>query len=222
MVPRNVFQQEKHAMFKFSFALIPIVFLLASCTNSQVKRPLLPDAGALNLEVATFAGGCFWCIESGFEKLEGVKEAISGYTGGDEYNPSYQQVASGSTGHVEAVQVFYDPEITSYQQLIEAHWRQINPTDSEGQFNDRGRQYRPAIFYHNDQQQKIARDSRHQLNQSGRYDQPVVTEILPLKQFWPAENENQDYYKRNPIRYWFFTSGSGRGNYLQKIWGDEL
>lgn len=174
------------------------------------------------LEVATFAGGCFWCTESDFEKIAGVEEVISGFSGGHVINPSYEQVSQGTTGHIEAVQVYYDPEFISYNDLLELFWRQINPTDKGGQFVDRGEQYRSAIFYHNEQQQEQAQQSIRQLQQSGRYTKPIVTELITLNKFYPAEEYHQDYYKINPIRYKYYRYRSGRDQYLTKTWGNDL
>lgn len=173
------------------------------------------------LEVATFAGGCFWCTESDFEKLDGVVEAVSGYTGGHVKNPTYRQVASGGTGHIEAVQVYYDPKKVSYRELVDHLWRHINPTDNGGQFSDRGPEYRPGIFYHNEQQRLEAQKSREALDSSGHFDKPVITEIFKFKKFWKAEEEHQDYYKKNPFRYKFYRYGSGRDTYLEETWGDS-
>jgi len=175
-----------------------------------------------NNELATFAGGCFWCVESGFEKLAGVHEVISGYTGGHLKNPSYEQVSSGGTGHVEVVQVYYDPSVISYEALVESFWRQINPTDNGGQFADRGEQYRPVIFYHDETQREIAEKSRAALDASGRFDSPIATEIKPFEQFYPAEDYHQDYHKKNPLRYKFYRHNSGRDEFLEKTWGDDL
>ncbi|MET0024066.1 MAG: peptide-methionine (R)-S-oxide reductase MsrB [Sedimenticola sp.] len=201
--------------------LIVLLPLLAGCANSKAEFATLPDAKAQGLEVATFAGGCFWCVESGYEKLPGVKEAISGYTGGDFENPTYEQVSSGRTGHIEAVQVYFDPKQISYRELVEALWRQTNPTDNGGQFSDRGREYITGIFYHSEEQKMIAEDSKAALDASGVFDKPVVTGIQPATRFWPAETYHQDYYKKNPIRYKYYRHGSGRDQFLEKVWGDE-
>ena len=147
-------------------------------------------------ELATFSGGCFWCMEAPFEKVRGVKSAISGYTGGTLKNPSYKQVASGSTKHIESVQITYDPEMVSYDTLLEIFWRQIDPTDGQGQFVDRGYQYSTAIFYHNEKQKKIAERSRKKLSSSNRFKKEIVTPIKPATTFYPAENYHQDYYKK--------------------------
>jgi len=171
--------------------------------------------------VATFAGGCFWCTESDFEKVPGVTRVISGYSGGKEKNPTYQQVSSGATGHLESVQVFFDPKKVSYADLVEHFWRHIDPTDAGGQFVDRGRQYRSAIFYHGEEQKKIAEESKAALAKAGRFGtRAIVTEILPFEAFYPAEDYHQDYYKHNPVRYNYYRFGSGRDQFLKKTWGD--
>ena len=173
-------------------------------------------------EKATFAGGCFWCIESAFEGLEGVVEVISGYTGGQKENPTYEEVCSGTTGHYEAVQVTYDPSKVTYRQLLEVFWRQIDPTDAEGQFSDRGSQYRTAIFYHNDEQRRLAEESKEVLDKSGRFSTPIVTQILPAPTFYRAEDYHQNYYRTCPVRYKAYRAGSGRDRYLQETWGSEV
>lgn len=174
------------------------------------------------LEIATFAGGCFWCVEAGFEKLPGVKKVISGYTAGHVDNPTYKQVSAGTTGHLEAVQVYYDPSVISYRTLLDSLWRQTNPTDNGGQFVDRGEQYRTGIFYHNEQQRADAEQSLAEVNKAGPFDKPVITEIQPFAKFWPAEEYHQDYYKKNPVRYKFYRYNSGRDQFLEKTWGDDL
>ncbi len=164
-----------------------------------------------------FAGGCFWCIEADFEKLPGVLDVVSGYTGGTRGNPTYKEVSAGDTGHVEAVQVTYDPAKLSYGQLLDFFWKHVDPTDPDGQFVDRGTQYRTVIFYHDEEQRRLAEESKRELNRSGRFDKPVVTEILPLKQFYRAEDYHQDYYRKNPLRYSFYRFNSGRDQFLGKI-----
>jgi peptide methionine sulfoxide reductase msrA/msrB len=173
------------------------------------------------LEKATFAGGCFWCMESPFEKLEGVTEVISGYTDGHKDNPTYKEVSSGTTGHLEAIQIIYDPSKITYPELLDVFWRQVDPTDPGGQFVDRGQQYTTAIFYHNDEQKTLAEASKEKLNQSGRYDNSLVTPIKKASQFYPAEEYHQDYYDKNPIRYKYYRYNSGRDRYLKKIWGKD-
>ncbi|WP_417681543.1 peptide-methionine (R)-S-oxide reductase MsrB [Pseudidiomarina aquimaris] len=171
--------------------------------------------------VATFAGGCFWCVEKAFEEVPGVREAVSGYAGGEEENPTYEQVSRGLTGHTEAVQVFYDPAVVSYTGLIQAFWRMMDPTDLDGQFVDRGKQYRPVIFYHNEQQQRIAQRERLQLEAMRLYDEPVVIPIEPFTTFYEAETYHQDYYKKNPVRYWVYTNNSGRFQFTEEAWGSN-
>lgn len=175
-----------------------------------------------DLAVATFAGGCFWCVEEAYEeKVPGVVEAVSGYSGGDEKDPNYQQVAGGRTGHTEAVQVYYDPDVITYEGLLQALWRTANPTDVKGQYVDRGRQYRPAIFYHNEEQKRAAEASVKALDESGRYDHPVKIEIVPFKAFYDAEEYHQDYHRKNPVRYKIYTFNSGRYQFIEKVWGDD-
>ena len=170
---------------------------------------------------AVFAGGCFWCTESDFEKVDGVVEAISGYTGGPEVDPTYEQVSSGRTGHVEAIKVIYDPEKVAYEDLLHVFWRTMDPTDDGGQFVDRGPQYRGAIFYADEEQRRLAEASKKALAESGPFDQPIVTQILPLGAFYPAEEYHQDYYKKNPIRYKWYRSGSGRDRFIEMTWSGE-
>ena len=171
--------------------------------------------------VAVFAGGCFWCTESDFEKVDGVIEAISGYTGGHVENPTYKQVTAGGTGHLEAVKVIYDPARVSYEELLAVFWRSIDPTDSGGQFVDRGQQYRSAIFTTDASQQRLAESSKNDLAASGIFDRPIVTEILPLTKFYEAEAYHQNYYKKNPLRYKWYRSGSGRDRFLDTVWSNR-
>lgn len=174
--------------------------------------------GGKNIEKATFAGGCFWCMEPPFEKLDGVVEVISGYSGGHKANPTYEEVSSGITGHYEAIQITYDPEKVSYGQLLDTFWRNIDPTDAGGSFVDRGQQYGSAIFYHDEEQKRIAEESKKRLEESKAFDKPIVTKILKFVKFYSAEDYHQDYYKKNPIRYKFYRAGSGRDNFLKKVW----
>jgi peptide-methionine (S)-S-oxide reductase len=171
------------------------------------------------LEMAIFAGGCFWCMEEAFEKVPGVSAAISGYTGGTVANPTYQQVSGGATGHAEAVRVAYDPAKVTYRQLVDWFWHNIDPFDARGQFCDKGSEYRSAIFYLNEEQRKIAEDSKRALEQSGRLKQPIVTEITAAGPFYLAEDYHQDYYKKNEKRYQFYKYGCGRVQRLEQIWG---
>jgi peptide methionine sulfoxide reductase msrA/msrB len=173
-----------------------------------------------NLKIATFAGGCFWCTESDLEKISGVVKVISGYTGGKKENPTYEEVSGGATGHVEAIQVYYDPEKVSYEKLLQVFWRHIDPTDSGGQFLDRGPQYASAIFYHDEEQKQAAEKSKKELGESGKFAKPVVTPILKFTRFYDAEEYHQDYYKKNPLRYAYYRQGSRRDQFLEKVWGE--
>ena len=172
--------------------------------------------------LATFAGGCFWCVEADFDKVPGVVRTVSGYSGGSVENPSYKQVSGGGTGHLESVQIYYDPARISYEALLAAFWRMVDPTDAGGQFVDRGEQYTTAIFYHNEEQQRVAEQSKAALAASGRYDKPIVTPIRPAETFYTAEDYHQDYHSLNPLRYKFYRYRSGRDQYLEKTWGEEL
>jgi peptide methionine sulfoxide reductase msrA/msrB len=171
-----------------------------------------------NLRTAVFAGGCFWCVEADFEKLPGVSEAVSGYAGGRGDNPTYENY--GSKGYVEAVQVVYDPAKVSYPQLLDYFWRHVDPTDAGGQFVDRGAQYRSAIFYRDPEQQRLAAASKAALEQSKRFAQPIVTEILPVTTFYRAEDYHQDYYKTHAVKYKYYRWNSGRDQFIQKVWGE--
>ncbi len=170
---------------------------------------------------ATFAGGCFWCVESDFDKVEGVISTTSGYTGGDTENPTYRQVASETTGHYEAVRIVYDPSVVSYEELVDYFWRHIDPLDAEGQFCDKGSSYRSAIFTHNPEQKQIAQESKMELEDPDRFEQPIATEILPLKTFYEAEDYHQDYYQKNPLRYNFYRTACGRDQRINELWGDQ-
>lgn len=171
--------------------------------------------------VATFAGGCFWCMEPPFDKLEGVISTTSGYTGGQVASPSYHQVSSGGTGHTEAVQIVYDPSRISYSRLLEVFWRNIDPLDAGGQFCDRGNQYRSAVFYHDAEQRRLAEQSKEELAQKPAFGKPIVTEITAAGEFYPAEEYHQNYYKKNPLRYRFYRSRCGRDKVLENYWQPE-
>lgn len=203
-----------------AIALGVVVFAYNHVRSADKNMEAQMKDTAQMTRTAVFAGGCFWCTESDFEKVDGVIEVMSGYTGGPEKNPSYQQVASGSTGHVEAVQVVYDPAKVTYDQLLDIFWRHVDPTDGGGQFVDRGPQYRSAIFYADEQERELAMASKKRLSATNRFVKPVVTDILPLGAFYPAEDYHQDYYKKNPIRYKWYRSGSGRDQFLEKAWAD--
>ena len=174
-----------------------------------------------NLKKATFAGGCFWCTEADFEKLPGVVRVVSGYTGGHKENPTYAEVSSGNTGHVEAFQVYYDPSKISYEELLDYLWKHIDPTDAGGQFVDRGGQYRSAIFYHDEEQKRLAEKSKETLEKSGKFKEPIATEIVKFTKFYEAEEYHQDYYKKSSLKYGIYRHGSGRDQFLEKVWGKE-
>ena len=197
--------------------LMIFIFVLSFKANGENNKGDLKMEKEV-LDKATFAGGCFWCIESAFDETEGVKEAISGYTGGKTKNPTYAEVCSGKTGHYEAVLVTFDTNKITYKELVNIFWHQIDPTDPEGQFADKGSQYKTAIFYHNEEQKKIAEKSKKELEESGKFDKPIVTEIKEATEFYPAEDYHQDYYKTCPIRYQSYKSGSGRESFLKRIW----
>ncbi|MGM0442174.1 MAG: peptide-methionine (R)-S-oxide reductase MsrB [Elusimicrobiota bacterium] len=184
---------------------------------------MLNNTGAKDnsLEKATFAGGCFWCMEPPFERLEGVKSVVAGYTGGEKPDPTYKEVASGATDHREAVQIVFDPSKTDYKELLEIFWRQIDPTDAGGQFADRGDQYKTAIFYHTAEQKRTAQKSKEKLQKSDRFKEPVVTRIIPAGEFYEAEDYHQNYYEKSPDAYRSYKKGSGREDYLRDKWPQE-
>jgi peptide methionine sulfoxide reductase msrA/msrB len=205
--------------YLFLSCLIALGTITFACSrNDKQKNPLPP---AVTLEKATFAGGCFWCMETPFEKLDGVHRVISGYTGGKVKNPTYESVSAGKTGHLEAVQIFYCPDKITYRELLDVFWRQIDPTDAGGQFVDRGSQYRSAIFYHSDEQKRIAEESRDALQKTGIFKKPIITAVLPAGEFYEAEEYHQDYSMKNPLRYKFYRFNSGRDQYLKEIWGES-
>ena len=188
--------------------------LAATATGDESALPA-------NAEVATFAGGCFWCVESDFDHVPGVLRTVSGYTGGRTENPSYSKVSAGGTGHYEAVRIDYDPTKTSYAALLEVFWRSVDPTDDGGQFCDRGESYRTAIFAASAEQRRAAERSRAALEQSGTLERPVVTPILPARPFYPAEDYHQDYYRKNPARYAFYRFSCGRDAQVRRLWGKQ-
>ncbi len=203
---------------------MPALMLFLSLSGSVSADEAADKRGNImeTLSKATFAGGCFWCMEKPFEKLDGVIDVISGYTGGEEVNPSYEMVSSGKTGHYEAIQISYDEQKISYEKLLSIFWRQIDPSDAGGSFVDRGPQYRSAIFFHDDMQKELAKSSKESLAQSGRFEKNIATEILSYDKFYPAEEYHQDYYRNNPIRYKFYRTGSGRDRYIDKTWKNTL
>jgi len=189
-----------------------------TAAGQQQVQKTKPENTA-QLETALFAGGCFWCMEKPFEELDGVISVVSGYAGGTTRNPTYQDYSGA--GHIEVVQIRFDPARISYEKLLDVYWRQVDPTDAGGQFVDRGHAYTTGIFYYNEQQRQLAQDSRKALAQSGRYSKPVITPIEHAPTFYPAEEYHQDYYKKNPVRYWYYRSRSGRDQFLEQVWGGD-
>jgi peptide-methionine (S)-S-oxide reductase len=192
-------------------ALSIVIALSFFATGASADEPKLAKA--------TFAGGCFWCMEPPFDELDGVVSTTSGYTGGKTRNPTYEQVSYGGTGHIEAVQIEFDPSKITYEELLEVFWRNVDPTDGGGQFCDRGSQYRTGIFVHDGEQRRLAEESKAALVASGRLEKKVVTEIYPATEFYRAEEYHQDYYTKNPIRYKLYRRGCGRDRVLEKLWG---
>jgi peptide-methionine (S)-S-oxide reductase len=180
-----------------------------------------PGEAGRPLAKATFAGGCFWCMEPPFDKVEGVVSTTSGYTGGQKQNPTYAEVSSGGTGHVEAVEVVYDPAKVTYERLLDIFWHNVDPLTADGQFCDKGSQYRSAIFVHDEAQRRLAEASKRALEDSGRFTQPLVTELLPAQAFYPAEAYHQDYYLEHPLKYRFYRSSCGRDARLREVWGED-
>lgn len=183
------------------------------------EREVAGAASGPGLQKATFAGGCFWCMEPAFDKLEGVKSVVSGYTGGHKPNPTYEEVSSGTTGHAESIEIIYDPAVVGYSKLLDVFWHSIDPTVKDRQFCDVGSQYRSAVFYQNEEQKRLAEASKKALEQTKRFPGPVYTEIAPATVFYPAEEYHQKYYKKNPIRYKYYRNGCGRDQRLKELWG---
>lgn len=192
-------------------------FILLSILSSTLTFAASQTSTNTHLEKAVFAGGCFWCEESAFEGKPGVISVVSGYAGGSKTNPTYEEVSSGGTGHAESVEVTFDPSKTSYTNLLTIFWHNVDPTDAGGQFCDRGNQYRSEIFYMNENQKKLAQESKMQV--AKQLQKPIVTEIAPLKRFYPAEDYHQDFYKTNPVRYKTYVYGCGRERRLEQVWG---
>jgi len=197
------------------FALL-LIFVLPARAAEPLGEP--EQEG---VEIATFAGGCFWCIEHAYDVVDGVVATISGYTDGDKPDPTYREVSSGTTGHAEAVRVVYDPDKVDYEHLLYVFWRNIDPMVDDRQFCDTGSQYRTGIWYHSPEQKRLAEQSREALEQSGRLPGPIKTEIEPAKPFWKAEKYHQNYASKNPMRYSFYYQACGRGARLEELWGDE-
>ncbi len=200
-------------------ALISVVVggaLLLALASTPQEGQSAP--GEQPLAKATLAGGCFWCMEEAFEAVDGVVAVTSGYTGGHQPNPTYKEVSAGGTGHYEAIELQYDPAKVSYDKLLDVFWQNIDPTDSRGQFCDKGMQYRAAIFYHDDQQQKLAEESKQTVEKRKRFPGAIVTMILPASTFYPAEDYHQDFYKKNSFQYKFYKFNCGRSQRLKQLW----
>lgn len=199
-------------MFRPFFLILAVLVSVSSILRAQ-------EPAGSPTKTAVFAGGCFWCMQSPFDKAKGVVKTVVGYSGGSEPNPTYEQVAAKKTGHREAVQVTYDPAQISYAQLLDIFWRQINPTQADGQFADIGLPYHAAIFYANEEEKKLAEASKEALGKSGKFSRPIVTELLPAAPFYAAEDYHQKYYQKNAADYKAYYVGSGRAGFLQKTWG---
>jgi len=206
-------------------ALAATLVVLSSCaqaTGGDQAAPAASSAPPASAAIATFAGGCFWCMEPPFEKLDGVYSVISGYSGGPEKNPTYERVSSGRTGHAESVQIAYDPARIGYDRLLQVFWHNIDPTSAGGQFCDRGKQYRSAIFYHDTTQRRLAEASKAAIERGPRrFREPIVTEILPFTAFYRAEEYHQDFHHKDPMRYQSYRQGCGRDRRLEQLWGKD-
>jgi methionine-S-sulfoxide reductase len=205
-------------MLKSLILTLGMIFMIATSASGDSTKG---NASEQRFEKATFAGGCFWCMEPPFDKLDGVISTTSGYTGGTEKDPTYEQVSAGKTGHLEAIEITYDPAKVSYAQLLDVFWKNVDPTQHNGQFVDVGSQYRTAIFYHTEEQRRLALESRNRLQESRKFGKPIVTEIRPALEFYSAEDYHQDYYIKNPIRYKYYRWGSGRDRFLEETWGKK-
>jgi len=208
------------------FVIFAVIFGLSiGCAENNQRRMeenmSQSNIDKSNLETATFAGGCFWCMEPPYDNVDGVIKTIVGYTGGSVQNPTYEQVSTGTTGHLEAVQITFDSSKISYAELLDVFWRNIDPTDPYGQFADKGSQYETAIFYHDERQKELALQSKETLSASDKFADPIVTKVLPAEHFYAAEEYHQDFYRNNPLRYNSYKAGSGRAGYLKETWGGE-
>ena len=202
--------------------LILIIIIAIAVTSFMTSEPKeKKEYDAEEVDIATFAGGCFWCMESAFEKVEGVHEVVSGFTGGEKVNPSYKEVSSKKTGHVEAILITFSPSEVTYKALLDVFWKSVDPTDAEGQFVDRGSPYTSAIFYHSEEQKKLAEISKKELEDSKRFKKPIVTKILPAKEFYAAEEYHQDFHVNHPIQYKFYTANSGREKFYKEHWEED-
>jgi len=201
------------------FGILLAAAFLAIASGVSLKAGQENKGNPEGFKIATFAGGCFWCMEPPFDKLDGVISTTSGYTGGNRINPTYEEVSDGKTGHAEAVQVVYDPRKISYPRLLEVFWRNVDPTVKDRQFCDVGNQYRTAIFYHDEEQKRLAEESRAAIEKVKAFKEPVVTRIVPASTFYKAEEYHQDFYKKNPVRYKFYRYSCGRDQRLDELWG---
>lgn len=198
---------------------LPLLFSVLTISASLLFAAASPTPSNQHLEKAVFAGGCFWCEETAFEGKPGVISVISGFAGGTKVDPTYEEVSAGGTGHAESVEVTFDTTKTSYANLLKIFWVNVDPTDSGGQFCDRGNQYRSEIFYMNDTQKKLAEQSKQEVEKTKKFKEPIVTQIQPLKKFYPAEEYHQDFYKKNPVQYKTYRLGCGRDRRLEELWG---
>lgn len=207
--------------FRYILLYLIIFTVFLGCNMSQADKNEKIDLNNPNFQVATFAGGCFWCMEPPYDDLSGIITTTVGYAGGKTEDPTYEEVSTGTTGHAEVVQIVFDTTKITYWALLQTFWRNIDPTNPFGQFADRGSQYRTAIFYHDDKQKELAIKSKGELENSGKFDKPIATEIVPFTKFYPAEAYHQEYYKKHPLRYNNYKVGSGRAGYLKNVWGDK-
>ena len=205
----------RYALSTFILSLLSMAATVSTADETEVTT------GNEDMSLATFAGGCFWCMEAPFDKLEGVISTTSGYTGGHKKKPTYKRVSSGKTGHAEAVQIFYDPKQVSYEKLLDVFWRNIDPTTPDRQFCDQGNQYRSEIFYHNDEQERLANASKSNLNETKPFKEPIVTQISKASTFYAAEDRHQDYYQKNPVRYGYYRYVCARDKRLEQLWGAD-
>ncbi len=201
---------------------LSLLVLTALLAGSSLLAQEATPAATPALQSAYFAGGCFWCMQYAFDRVKGVKKTVVGYTGGQKASPDYEEVSSGSTGHAESIEVLYDPAEVTYAQLLDAFWKSIDPTAVNGQFADRGTQYRTAIFYRNEDEKKTAETSKEAFAKIGNYDKPIATQIVPAGKFYPAEDYHQEYYKKEPAHFKAYEIGSGRAGYLNRKWGTEF
>jgi peptide-methionine (S)-S-oxide reductase len=213
--------------FKQLLLTLACSLLLFGCSNAQSladnsTAPASPTTPIANPSTAIFAGGCFWCMEKPFDELPGVIATTSGYTGGTKVNPTYREVSSGNTGHTEAVQVTYDPKQVTYDKLLSVFWKNIDPLDAQGQFCDKGSQYRSAIFYADNTQKQLAETSKTEIQTAKKFTQPIATEVTQAGTFYPAEDYHQNYYKTNAVKYKFYRYSCGRDQRLNAVWGETL